>query len=70
MSKSKRKDRSKLTGAEWYCYKDPEEEAWYAIFFRVCREHGVSWSSASDAEREEIEAQASEEYGRLRGVKK
>lgn len=64
MAKSERKDRSKLTGVEWYCYKNPEVEAWYAIFFRVCREHGVSWASASAAERKEIECQARKEYER------
>lgn len=69
MSKSKRKDRSKLTGAEWYCYKEPEDEAWYTVFFRVCRKHGVSWASATDAEREEIEAQAKEEFERLKEEK-
>lgn len=41
--------------AEWYCRKDPEEERFYELFFRLCRKYGVNWASADEKERRFIE---------------
>lgn len=41
--------------AAWYCRRDPEEERFYAIFFRLCRKYGVRWASATPKEKTFIE---------------
>lgn len=44
-----------VSDAEWYCRKDPEEERFYEIFFRLCRKYNVRWASATPKERSFIE---------------
>ena len=41
--------------AEWYCRRDPEEERFYALFFRMCRKYDVRWASATPKEQAFIE---------------
>lgn len=41
--------------AAWYCRKDPEEERFYEIFFRMCQKYGVRWASATPKEKAFIE---------------
>lgn len=55
-------DRSTLTGMEWYLKEDPVDEKWHEILLRVCRGHGVSWPSATEEERAEIEREARETF--------
>ena len=40
-----------VSDAEWYCRRDPEEERFYALFFRMCRKYDVHWTSATSKER-------------------
>ncbi len=56
------KDRSKLTGAEWYFYKDPVNDAWYGILLSICRARDVSWAAITEVERAIIEADARSSY--------
>lgn len=44
-----------VSDAEWYCRRDPEEERFYALFFRMCRKYDVHWTSATSKERAFIE---------------
>ena len=41
--------------AAWYCRKDPEEDRFYEIFFRLCQKYGVRWASATPKEKTFIE---------------
>ena len=41
--------------AEWYCRRYPEEERFYALFFRMCRKYDVRWASATPKEQAFIE---------------
>ena len=41
--------------AEWYCRKEPEEECFYEIFFRLCQKYNVHWASATPKEKAFIE---------------
>ena len=41
--------------AEWYCRKEPEEEHFYEIFFRLCQKYNVRWASATPKEKAFIE---------------
>lgn len=41
--------------AEWYCRKEPEEERFYEIFFRLCQKYNVRWASATPKEKAFIE---------------
>ena len=41
--------------AAWYCRKDPEEERFYEIFFRLCQKYNVRWASATPKEKAFIE---------------
>lgn len=41
--------------AAWYCRNDPEEERFYAIFFRLCQKYGVRWTTATPKEKSFIE---------------
>ncbi len=48
--------RGKMSSdAEWYCRKDPEEERFYEIFFKMCQKYSVRWASAEEKERQFIE---------------
>ncbi len=55
--------------AEWYCRKDPEEELFYAIFFKLCRKYGVSWASAGEREKQFIEEVTRVTYERDRAIR-
>ena len=41
--------------AEQYFRRDPERDEFYSIFYRVCRQYGVVWSSASAEARAFVE---------------
>ena len=41
--------------AEWYCRKEPEEEHFYEILFRLCQKYNVRWASATPKEKAFIE---------------
>lgn len=55
--------------AEWYCRKDPEEERFYEIFFRMCQKYGVRWASADDKERKFIEEVTRVTYEREKAIR-
>lgn len=44
-----------LKCAEWYCRKEPEEEHFYEILFRLCQKYNVRWASATPKEKAFIE---------------
>ena len=41
--------------AERYCRKDPENDRFYEIFFRLCQKYNVRWASAPLKEKVFIE---------------
>ena len=41
--------------AERYCCKEPEEERFYEIFFRLCQKYNVRWASTTPEEKAFIE---------------
>lgn len=41
--------------AERYCRKDPENDRFYEIFFRLCQKYNVRWVSAPLKEKAFIE---------------
>ena len=43
------------SNAEWYYRKDPENERFYEIFFRLCQKYNVRWASATPKEKAFIE---------------
>ena len=55
--------------AEQYCRRDPEEERFYDIFFRLCRKYGVSWASAGEKEKRFIEEVTRVTYERDRALR-
>ena len=55
--------------AAWYCRKDPEEERFYAIFFKLCRKYGISWASAGEKEKQFIEEVTRVTYERDRAIR-
>ena len=55
--------------AEAYFQKDPEEERFYEIFFRLCRKYGVSWTSADKKEKQFIEEVTRVTYERDRAIR-
>ena len=55
--------------ASWYCRKDPEEERFYAIFFKLCRKYGISWASAGEKEKQFIEEVTRVTYERDRAIR-
>ena len=63
------KKENRLFEAEWYCRKDPEEERFYEIFFRMCQKYGVRWASAEEKERQFIEEVTRVTYERERALR-
>ena len=55
--------------AEWYCRRDPEEERFYALFFRMCRKYDVRWASATPKEQAFIEEVTRVTYERERAAR-
>ena len=45
----------RLSDAEWYCRKDPEEARFYEIFYQMCQKYGVRCASAEEKARRLIE---------------
>lgn len=62
-------ERTVPSDAAWYCRKDPEEERFYEIFFKLCRKYGVNWVSAGERERGFIEELTRVTYERDRAVR-
>ena len=58
-----------VSDAQWYCRRDPEEERFYSIFFKLCRKYDVSWASASDKEKAFIEEVTRVTYERERAIR-
>lgn len=58
-----------VSDAAWYCFKDPERERYYEIFFQMCRKHGVRWASADEKERHFIEKVTRVIYERERAIR-
>ena len=58
-----------LSDAEWYCRKNPEEERFYEIFFKMCQKYSVRWASADDKEREFIEEVTRVTYEREKAIR-
>lgn len=48
-------NRPLTSDAMWYCRKDPEEERFYEIFFKLCQKYSVRWASATAKEKKFIE---------------
>ena len=49
--------------------KDPEEERFYEIFFRLCQKYGVRWASATPKEQRFIEEVTRVTYERDRALR-
>lgn len=50
------KKKTPASDAEWYFKQfEGEREAYYDVFFRMCKKFGVTWSKATEAERRFIE---------------
>ena len=58
-----------LSDARWYCRRDPEEERFYSIFFKLCPKYDVSWASASEKEKAFIEEVTRVTYERDRAIR-
>jgi len=63
------KDEYPVSDVEWYCRKDPEEDRFYEIFFKLCRKYAISWSSATPKERVFLEEVARVTYERDRAAR-
>ena len=55
--------------AEQYFRRDPEEERFYEIFFKLCRKYDVSWASADEKEKQFIEEVTRVTYERDRAIR-
>ncbi len=55
--------------AALYCRRDPEEERYYDIFFKLCRKYDVSWASADEKEKRFIEEVTRVTYERDRALR-
>jgi len=63
------KDNRPGSDAEWYCRKDPEEERFYEIFFKLCQKYAISWSSATPKEQAFLEEVTRVTYERDRALR-
>lgn len=62
-------NNDRTSDAEWYCRKDPEEDRFYDIFFKLCRKYNVSWASATEKEKAFIEEIARVTYERDKAIR-
>lgn len=55
--------------AAWYCRRDPEEERFYSIFFKLCRKYSINWVSADEKEKAFIEEITRVTYERDKAIR-
>ena len=55
--------------AELYCRRNPEEERFYDIFFKLCQKYDVSWASADEKDKRFIEEVTRMTYERDRALR-
>ena len=63
------KERTVPSAAEEYFRRDPEEERFYEIFFKLCRKYSVSWAGADEKDKRFIEEVTRVTYERDRALR-